>query len=245
MDTRALQLASRFSLPPNSLGYCGKDTAPARLIDCVVSGHCHKVADELAKFIVLNPYLETLSAVTGNSKFSRSVITAYWLGNRQLNRFLPKDYSLLLDNFARQGVPKWLIDELRTGPPKRFIPFHLFQVLHVGVGRASGSVPYNLETINNCMIRWGKVTNIIRPSKSLPASAPLLRVKLFSLSGRAPKYQLVSRSLELPFNRDFLPRLKVGDYVAVHWRQPVKILTPKEVDTLKFWTKTTLAALRA
>ena len=41
-----------------------------------------------------------------------------------------------------------MIDELRESPPKKFIPTHLFQVLHVGVGKASGSVEFNLETIN-------------------------------------------------------------------------------------------------
>ncbi|MDO8515049.1 MAG: hypothetical protein Q7S14_00985, partial [bacterium] len=62
------------------------------------------------------------------------------------------------------GVPDWLVDDLKNHPPKKFIPTHLFQVLHVGVGRASGSVPFNQETINNCMVsvqngaayHWGK-----------------------------------------------------------------------------------------
>ena len=231
MDKKALQLTARFSLPPNSLGYCGKDTAPSKLISCVIDGNCKDIETELEKFIVLNPYLNTLTEITGKDKFSYPLLEAYWLGNSELKKAKLNHYSLLLKNFEKQGVPDWLITELREKPPALFIPFHLFQVLYIGVGRASGSVPYNLETINNCMIRWGQVKKI---------SKNKLTISLNSLEKVEQKFQLKPITATFSYHPGFLPNIKLGDTVAVHWLQVVKILTPKEVKNLSYWTKFTL-----
>lgn len=231
MDKKALQLTARFSLPPNSLGYCGKDTAPEKLINCVIKGECKNIETELEKFIVLNPYLNTLTEITGKDKFSYPLLEAYWLGNSELKKAKSSHYLLLLKNFAKQGVPDWLITELREKPPALFIPFHLFQVLYVGVGRASSSVPYNLETINNCMIRWGKVTKI---SKSK------LTLSLNSLEEINKNFKLKQITASFSYHPGFLPNIKVGNTVAVHWLQVVKILTPREEKNLSYWTKITL-----
>ncbi len=231
MDKKALQLACRFSLPPNSLGYCGQNTAPEKFKKCVVDGVCTNIKNELEKFIVLNPYLKTLAHITNRDKFSYKVIEAYWLGNDELKKAEAVDYKNLLDNFAKQGVPDWFVDELQTKLPKVFIPHHLFQVLHIGVGKASGSVPFNLESINNCMIRWGKVVNI---------KGGELVADLNSLEKSSAGYKLIQNKCKAKFIPGFLPTLKLGDVVAVHWGQAVKILTPKEVAQLSFWTQKVL-----
>lgn len=239
MSCEALQLACRFSLPPNSLGYCGRNSAPEKFKKCVVDGVCVGIQQELEKFIVLNPYLETLATITGRSKFSRQVIEAHWLGNDELKKAKPADYSILLDNFANQGVPIWFVEELRSKKPKKFIPHHLFQVLHVGVGRASGSVPFNLESVNNCMIRWGKVTHI---------AGGKIQADLTSLDGKISSkgvgsLKLVHKTSQAVFLPNFLPTLKLSDVVAVHWGQAVKILISKEVAQLNFWTQEILNSL--
>ncbi|MFA5025291.1 MAG: DUF6390 family protein [Candidatus Shapirobacteria bacterium] len=231
MNKQALQLTARFSLPPNSMGYCGQDSAPAKLINCIINEECQDIENELEKFIVLNPYLNTLAKITGKNKFSYPLLEAYWLGNSELKKAKLDHYPLLLENFKNQGVPDWLITELQQKPPKLFIPFHLFQVLHVGVGRASGSVPYNLETINNCMIRWGQVKKI---------SKTRLTISLNSLYEINQKFKLKLETASFPYRFDFLPQLKIDDFVAVHWLQVIKILTPKEVKNLNYWTKLTL-----
>ncbi len=270
MQSDALQLACRFSLPPNSLGYCGQDSAPEKFKKCVVDGVSgvdqQEIQQELEKFIVLNPYLETLATITGKSKFSSQVIEAYWLGNDELKKAKPADYLLLLDNFVKQGVPSWFVEELRAKKPKKFIPHHLFQVLHVGVGRASGSVPFNLESVNNCMIRWGKVTQIL--GDKLEADLTLLDGKIgngnnrnndissgnnkdvdldaddANISGKGfGDLKLVQKTCQASFLSIFLPNLKIGDVMAVHWGQAVKILTPKEAAQLEFWTQEVINSL--
>lgn len=234
MDTKGLQLASRFALPPNSLGYCGKGTAPEKFINCILGKNCNGVIDEIDKFIVLGPYIKTLSETTRKQKDNYSIIEAYWLGNTILNKTKQNDYKLLLKNFEKQGVPPWLIKDLKEKQPKKFIPFHLFQVLHVGVGRASGSVPYNIKTINNCMIRWGKVEKIGKKN---------LSVNLNSLTRSGKKFELILIKGSYPYRNDFMPNLRKGNSIAVHWKQAVKKLTPHEAKNLEFWTKKVLASM--
>lgn len=160
MDIKALKLEARFSLPPNSLGYCGKDSAAEKFKECIIHGKCEEVEEELKHFIVLYPYLETIAGITKLPKFFYEVIESYWIGNELLKKAKAEHYDLLLKNFEKQGVPDFFVEELKQKPPKVFIPNHLFQVLHIGVGKASGSVPFNLKSINNCMIRWGEVVKV-------------------------------------------------------------------------------------
>jgi len=240
MDIAALQLAVRFSLVPNELGYCGQDSAGKKFKRCIIKGDCRGIEEEICRFIVLYPYLKTLAKITGLPPFSYPVVESYWLGNEKLKKAKPEHYDLLLENFAKQGVPDWLIKELRKKRPKVFIPTHLFQVLRVGVGRASGSVPFNLDSINQCMIRWGVVTKI-RNSKSEIRN--LVTARLNSLRKKGKTYEVTLRTETLRFEPEFLPGLRVGDSIACHWGWAVKILTAREEKNLSFWIKEVLKAL--
>lgn len=234
MDIDALQLACRFALPPNSLGYCGQDSAPEKFKRCVISNECEGVEEEISKFIVFYPYLKTISEITNLPVFSYKVIESYCLGNELLRKVKSHHYEILLKNFAEQGVPDWLIQELRQKPPKLFIPHHLFQVLHVGVGRASGAVPFNTDTINQCMIRWGKVRKIAENEAT---------IELNSLKETGQGYELTMSQETHPIIPEFVPDLRIGDTVAVHWKQVIKKLTPDEEKNLTYWTKKTLKVL--
>jgi|SRR3989344_492688 len=251
MDIKALQLESRFSLPPNSLGYCGRNTAAAKFKRCMISGDCAGVEDEVKKFIVFYPYLKTIATITNLPIFSHEVIEAYWIGNRLLKKAKPSHYDLLLQNFKDQGVPDFFIEELRQKQPKVFIPNHLFQVLHVGVGKASGAVPFNLHSINQCMIRWGKVekimdSKIVLNLHSLKEKQSPERSR-FTTPFRWPngllKGELYKIVKTMPFNLKLVAGLKEGDTVAVHWNIVIKILTETEEKNLLFWTKEVLRSL--
>lgn len=220
MLLNGLKMACRFGLPPNSLGFCGFDSAPEKFKNCVINGECSGVEDEISKFIVLNPYLETLAHITGLGKYSHEVVEAYWLGNEHLNKATPDGYFILLDNFIKQGVPQPVVDELRTRKIGRFIPHHLFQVLQSPAGKELGWV-------NNCMIRWGKVTETRGTS---------LIADLNSLEENGKQFRLIKTETQAQFISDFLPNVKIGDTVAVHWKQAVKILDKREEGNLLKWT---------
>lgn len=259
MDIRALQLEARFSLPPNSLGYCGKDSAAGKFKECIIKGKCKGVVEELKHFIVLYPYLETLAEITKLPIFSYEVIESYWIGNDLLEKAKPEHYDLLLKNFEKQGVPDFFVKELQQKPPKVFIPNHLFQVLHVGVGRASGAVPFNLQSINNCMIRWGNVIKLIDGKAVInlyslesinPSLPPLIRggvqisppdkgksegVSIARIGNKM--YTLVVKKETVSFDHKLVSGIKTGDIVAVHWNMVIKILNKQEENKLKYWTK--------
>lgn len=233
-DLKALQLNCRFSLPPNSLGYCGHNSAPEKFKACVIKGKSRGVKSEVTKFIVLHPYLRTISKILEEDLLSYDVVESYWLGNSNLRKVKSADYTTLLKFFKKQGVPEWLVDELAQSPPKKFIPTHLFQVLHVGVGRASGSVPYNIDSINNCMIRWGKVLKVTETDAI---------VSLNSLKKTGNKYRLIKIKDRFPLITGFVPNIKIGATVTVHWKQITKVLTQAEVNKITYWTKEVIDAI--
>ncbi len=231
MTIRALQLGARFSLPPNSLGYCGRGTAPEKFKNCIITGNCDGVEEEISNFLVLYPYLTTIAQITSLPIFSYPVIEAFWLGNKELKKAKITDYDLLLDNFLKQRVPDFFMAELRLKKPKVFIPFHLFQILHIGVGKASGAVPFNLDSINNCMIRWGEVMKL---------DDKMALIRLNSLKEKKQAFVLYKKEETIPFLSQLLPELKVGDTVTVHWNMTVKILTKDEEKNLEYWTEEVL-----
>lgn len=245
MDKKALSLCARFAFTPNQLGYCGTSHASLILQNCILKRGCNSVESELRKFIILNPYLQTIAQICDLDPFSYQVIEAYWFGNDLLKKCKPDHYQLLLQNFTKQGVPHFLINELKKRKPKVFIPIHLFNILFVGVGRASGSVPFNLSSINNCMLRWGKILEI--NSKTYQVKSDLN--SLVSLTG--PKqstslsgnYTLIQKIKTLTYDPKFTPSLQIGNTVAIHWNFIPKKLTQKETRNLQFWTQKLITSI--
>lgn len=250
MDPKALKLCSRFALTPNQLGFCGASSAQQKLTNCILTGDCKDIETELKQFIILNPYLQTISQIYNLDPFSYEVIEAYWFGNDLLKKCQPKHYDLLLDNFEIQGVPNFLIKELKQKKPKEFIPIHLFNILHVGVGRASGSVPFNLNSINNCMIRWGEILEINKKTNKVKIALNSLFCKEGThfaenkIEERFNSYHLSTKTCNLSFNSQFTPNLKIGDTVSIHWNFIPKKLTQKEIKNLKFWTKKLINSIK-
>ncbi len=234
MDSRAANLNIRFSFSPNLLGYCGRETAQEKYRNCLRYGRCEGITEELTHFIVLYPYLQTIARITGLSPFSYEVAECYWLGSALLNQVKNEHYSILLEEFAKQGVPQWLIEELWEKPPNRFIPTHLFQVLHIGVGKASGSVPFSLASINNCMIRWGKVKTVDKGEAE---------VEISSLQDSSHSHEIVQTTISAHIHPDFSPKIKAGDLVTVHWGVINAKLTLAQFRNISFWTDQVLTAL--
>jgi len=235
MDSRAANLNIRFSFSPNLLGYCGRETAQEKYRNCLRYGRCEGITEELTHFIVLYPYLQTIARITGLSPFSYEVAECYWLGSALLNQVKNEHYSILLEEFAKQGVPQWLIEELRGNPPKRFIPTHLFQVLHIGVGKASGSVPFSLESINNCFPRPGKIMSIEGNKITLEGSS--IRIQNDS-------YELHTTIFSANYSSPFSPHLSVGDITTVHWGVASVKLTQKEYTRYLYWSDTVLRLIQ-
>jgi hypothetical protein len=236
MDKKALELCARFTLQPNELGYCGTTSASAKLKKCILKGKCDGLEEEFESFIVLNPYLETIAKATGKDKFSYEVIESYWLGNDLLKEIKPDHYQDLIKNLTSQGIPKFLTKEISKKIPKSFIPVHLFNILHIGVGKASGSVPFNLKSINNCMIRWGNVLD-----QKINKSTKTCTVKITQLD---KEWKLTETIEEVGIDHALTPDLKTDDSIAIHWGFVAKKLSDKELTNLIIWTQNLLNSLK-
>lgn len=233
-NQKALEFLSRFAIAPAALQKCGSDDSPSILENCITSGDCKGVEEELRNFIALYPNLKTISEITGLPVFSHEVAKAYWLGGDLLEQAEIEHYEILLSFFAHQGVPQDFIEELRANTPKDFIPFHLFQVLHVGAGKhGKGSLP-NLDDVNNCMIRWGEILKI---------NGKEVVINLHQLEFEDGKYNLTRKRETLQIDLRFVPEVKIGDKISIHWGVANKILTQMEVKNLKKWTKKVLNAI--
>lgn len=233
MHNSGAQLCSYFSRQPNFLGYCGKESAKDAFRRCLLSGDCKDIPKEVSQFIVLNPYLETIAEITHLPKLSQEVVECFWLGNDLLKQCKPEHYTLLLKNLEKQGVPSFLIDEIRPKVPQPFIPIHLFNIMHVGVGKASGSVPFNLESINHCMIRWGR---IVRKGEGT------VHVDTVELS---KAITVVPSTISATYDQELFPSLSIGDSVAIHWGSIAKVLSPQEAKKLVYWTERFLESERS
>lgn len=234
MDKKALKLASLFAYSPNSHGYCGLESASSAFSKCIKSYQCDAVVKELKNFITLFPYLKTISKVRKLGLYDYKVIEAYWIGNELLKDFPADGYKILIEEFRKQGVPEWLTEKLKEKPPKKFIPHHLFQVLHVGVGQASGSVPFNIDSINDCMIRFGQIKNIQKE---------LFIADLSHLQKNKGKYEIKSKKVKIPTGNALFFKPKINTSICIHWGHVVKKLTLKEEKNLIFWTNEVLKSL--
>lgn len=231
MNTHALQLCSGFAYSPNSLGYCGTKAAQDAFRNCLTRNECGRVESEIKHFLVLYPYLKTIAQATGYDEFSPEVIEAYWLGGDLLKKVTVDDYFNLIENFKAQGVPSFLLHEMEKNIPKQFIPIHLFNILHVGVGRATMSVPFTLNSINNCMIRWGKVIEVDDDRAT---------VKLVHLN---ENYQLTKKKIPQSVDQSLCGTILKNDTVLAHWGSVVKKSSSTEIQSLLYWTKKLLSTV--
>lgn len=226
-DFEALKLATQFAIKPAACGKCGDKDSPDEIKQAILTCDSQRLENELPKFNTLYPYLKTIAQICGQPIDSYQVAESYWLGNDLLKQARPKHYDLLINNFVEQKAPDNLISMMKQNPPKVFIPFHLFYVLHNGVGRPDDMGEFTLQAANNCMVRWGRVEKI---------TGQTVRVELQSLYGRGGKLPIQSLVEQLPFDPDIIPGLKSGDFVAAHWGSVAKIITKEEERNLSYWT---------
>lgn len=234
VDVKALQLAAGFALKPCTLGRCGEVNSQSKLRVCLTTGECQGLEDEFPKFNTMYPYLKTLSQISGLPPLSYKVVEAYWLGNELLDLAKPEDYDLLVKNFEEQGIKQAvkdpLIQALKTHKPRQFIPFHLFHILYLGIGKTNGlAVPAG--AVNFCMVRWGRVEKIV-------GNRALIDLGCIKDENYPPEITKLDK--RLIFDRELLPGLHEDQRVASHWGSVVKVITEEEEKRLTLWTNKVL-----
>jgi hypothetical protein len=171
MDTKALQLLSRFALSAN----CPTNVDRSVLEKFLAEGGAEGVEAELKKYKYLYSHLRLLAELLGKPEFSYEVATAYIFGNSRL-KVATESYERLLEIFAEQGVAGDKMAFFREHRPTIFQPNHLQHVLGdvAALGLTGGLAE---KAKHNCMVsleqreegavatHWGKVIAALSPEE--------------------------------------------------------------------------------
>lgn len=227
-------LWARYSFSPNRFGYCGPDANLDLFERAVRIINDQKLREILSDFEAAYPYVQFIASENRiKDPFDWRVVEAYWLGNELLNKIsLNKFYNHLKDRFQKRTQSQ-ILESLISKIPAGAKPHHSFHVLEIyqrfGSWRGIDLGPV-IETINNCLISWGKVISI--DNNFLDVEYQPLE---FDHKLRFTNPQI--KKIEYKFkDHSFLPGLKIGDWVSIHWNWACDILTHQQLKNLKKWT---------
>lgn len=227
------RLFARYAYAPNALGYCGPSGAAALRAVACGGGAGVDVAALARQFSGAWPYQEILADLAGiDDPLDERVVRAYWTGNELTDRVDRARFGgTLLTRLAPAAGHYWkhLTEDLLA----EAAPTHTFHVLGVYPwSRLLGTgMPQPLHVLDSCRIRWGTVIEL-RPENVIVRSRRLLfDGRILSLG---PEQDDPAR-----YRTDagvFVPELRVGDAVAVHWDFVCDRLDRDETERLEWWT---------
>ncbi|GAB2635074.1 DUF6390 family protein [Prescottella soli] len=227
-------LFARYAYAPNALGYCGPAGSVLETVACGGVGADVGGVDAAARqFSGAWPYQELLAEQSGvDDALDEAVVRGYWTGN-ELTAAVDRERfgRALLDRLgARAGhYWKYLTDDLLP----EVAPTHAFHVFGVypwtrllGTG-----MPQPLHVLDSCRIRNGVVVEL-RPDTAVVRSRGLqfdgVRLMLGPLEDRPARRRTAAGP--------FVPDLRVGDRVAVHWDLVCDRLDADQAGSLEHWT---------
>jgi Family of unknown function (DUF6390) len=232
-------LFARYAYPPNRLGLCGPDDAPA-LRDGATAGALRELRELARGFEGAYPYLKLLATENGlQDPLDRRVVEAYWLGNDLAANVGPRAlHRSVEERFRKRMSPgdwRWL--ELAVGGGSH--PVHAFHVLEIfpriGLMRGGDDPGPVIETMDACRIRWGRVISV--HGDRLVVEAARLELVHGSLRLGRPRVEAVSAWSDV---RGPLGGAHVGDVVSLHWGWACERLAGAQLGRVAAWTHAAL-----
>jgi hypothetical protein len=230
---------AHYAYPPNRLGLCGPDDAPA-LKEGAKEGASRELRELARGFEGAYPYLRLIALENGIADpLDHRVVEAYWLGNGLSARVGPRALHRSMDERFRQrmSTPDWRWLELAIGGGSR--PIHAFHVLEifprVGLMRGGEAAGGLLDTLDACRIRWGTVTSVL--GDQLLVEAPRLELLDGRLRLGAPRVETVSGWSDAD---GLLAGIAPGDSVSLHWGWACERLDGRQLRHLVDWTASAL-----
>ncbi len=240
MTTNGATVFCRYAFMPNRLGYCGDDDTRSLFeygISGAVDGGLHQLAQS---FEGAYPYLRLIAASNGLADpLAFPVVEAYWLGNELLDGVAMRPlYESLAERFApRSSVSDWRW--LASKPAAGSRPHHSFHVLEifprVGLMR-DGAAERVVETMGNCLIRWGQVDKVL--GAELIVRAPGLELVEGKLRLGEPRAEKLTCAFD---GRGFLNGVRFGDWVSIHWGWACEQLSAAQRSRLEHYTRLNLS----
>jgi len=164
MSVEGSLLFAKYAFSPNKMGYCGPAQGGAIFEYCISNYSDEGLVNILKGFEGAFPYLKIIAESNGiKDYFDTRVVEAYWIGNNLLGGVKDKIfYDSLNERFSKKiekNPMKWIL----TKPIMGAKPHHAFHVLDVytKTGLSKSGLKSNvLETINNCLIMWGRIDHV-------------------------------------------------------------------------------------
>jgi hypothetical protein len=137
----------------------------------------------------------------------------------------------LTDPFAEKVVKAYWIGNSLLNKADSYKAHHSYHVYTVG----SVMAPFSERLKELCRVSWAEVLEIMENA---------LKVVYYPVLKKDNKYTLTSTLVKkIAYNKDLLPKAKVGDIVSVHWNYPVEVINQRELKNLIKYTQLTLANL--
>lgn len=231
----AIELSARYSFITNKLRYCGPHDSYLDFLKYLKKPsdkNASIIKDRIKRFEGLWPYLELIAKKHGLDPFDYRVVESYWIGNDLLEDFDMEDLKEMIFALTKRGLPRSYAKKLADNIPEGMTPHHSFNVIYVGVGKVTGSVPTNINNMNNCLIRTGTVKEV----KGLKATVE-----------HTPYSEKLVPSKPIVEEFDFLPeytQIQKGDTVSIHWRFVVEKIKKCHYEALRLYNTRNLNALR-
>ena len=209
-----MEIAARYSLPPNLYGYCGTSSF-------VNDFRSEKNLEEAFKSFHAYKYLDLIAKENGMKPFDEQIVRAFWIGNELLN--ISED--ALRDFVENQLIPgnperaKKLSEKL----PKGILPHHTFNVLYVQF--VTDSVPRTIENFDSCCVTSAEIISI---------SGKKARVVRNSISfDKGFVFREKEEEIDIERNGFRFDDFEQGDTVSVHWGMAIEKLDRKNSDLLQ------------
>ena len=226
-----VDLAARYAFVPNRLHYCGQPT----FIAALRSARPRTLETELKKFAAHYGYLELIAAENGKKPFDLDVVRAFWTGNG------------LLDHVSSRAIGRFFLHVLPKNParalklarnlPAGAVPHHSLNPLYVHF--ITDKVVRTIRNYDSCCVTWGKILSLSGKSAT---------ISRHSLGKKAGKLMLVLKRSRVALEKNgvrFVPALRTGDTVSIHWGMAIERLTPAQSAALERYTRKNINALNA
>lgn len=231
-----IRLASIYSYPPSSLGFCGqriKNTP--QILKNFLTGKkplTGQIKKALQNFEAAYPYLKLISQANKiKDPLDYQVVEALWLGNELLNKIKLTDLKkTVLTDFTRPGLLTKTQAKTRLNKISALTrPHHSFHVLLLGP--VTKNIKFYDKLYDLCLISWGRVLQLkAKKSKAVVNFKPLILKNNQFLYGKKSKKEII-------WNKTIVPDLQINDQVSFHWNFLCQKLTETQATNLKKYTK--------
>lgn len=233
-----LRIAALFGFYTQILGFCGpRGNLISKALSDFLFGK--KISRRRIRKILKGfkgaYFYYKLIAECNNIKdhFNERVVKAYWIGNDLLEKVKITDLrQMIVKDFSRPGLlPKEIALKKAEEIPENSKPHHSFHVLIVGP--IMRRIVLEGKLFDLCRVSWGEVKSI-ENSKVVVKYQPLTGAKKLRLGKSIEK--------EISWDKTLIPKVKISDWVSIHWNNLVEVLNKEDLQNLKKYTKNTLKA---